>query len=200
MIYNHKNGLSLRKLDRHELDDLKSWKGDSWTTQHRSSPLNDRDQDRFFARTSDSNVERWLTAWGEPGMVGILNVSDIDWTSRCADVGMMANPDCRGLPISKGLPEAVTDFGFEVLNLRRLQAEVMDNNPAALKFDIALGYRIEGRRRQSVYKSGHYHDSLLIAMLREEWEQSERVKGYGGTCNRDYRRRKPIDRLIARIT
>jgi RimJ/RimL family protein N-acetyltransferase len=132
-------------------------------------------------------------------IVGLVSIIDIDWISRIASVGMMASKIYRGTLWTKRLPEAITDFGFEVLNLRRLEAEVLDNNPAALSFDLNLGYQIEGRKRQAVYKSGNYHDSFLIAMLRDQWKNSDRLLSYGGICNVNYKKRKNIDRVLSRI-
>ena len=104
--------------------------------------------------------------------------------------------------MAKRTPEASRvghGFAFEFLNLRRLQAEVLDNNPAAMKFDLSLGYKVEGRRRQAVYKGGSHHDSFMIALLRDDWENSDRVKSYDGICNKDYKRRKPIEKLLAKL-
>ena len=32
------------------------------------------------------------------------------------------------------------------------------------------GYKIEGMMRQSVYKNGHYHNQVIMSLLREDYE------------------------------
>ena len=69
----------------------------------------------------------------------------------------------------------------------RVSAEVLECNAVAQHIHINyLGFKIEGRRRKAVYKSGRYYDSILLGLLREEWEQQERIKNYGGSCNTNF--------------
>lgn len=204
MIYDHKSGLMLRKLDKEHLDSVLHAKFDSWTTQHRTSVLNIQDQQKWFESIGPNDYHLIAYSYedqtrGEWSVeVGLVSVTGIDWISRTARVGMMAMGDQRGTARTKHLPAVATDFAFEVLNLRRLEAEVLDNNPAALKFDLDVGYQVEGRKKQAVCKNGFYHDSLMIAMLRSDWEVSPRVQAYGGICNENYKRRGPIERVLDR--
>jgi hypothetical protein len=93
------------------------------------------------------------------------------------------NPIARTMKISGGMFEqarihsttkrcctAQIDFAFEFFNLHRLEAEVLELNVVAQIYEIDyLGFMIEGRRRQAVYKLGQYYDSLYLGLLREEW-------------------------------
>jgi RimJ/RimL family protein N-acetyltransferase len=76
--------------------------------------------------------------------------------------------------VTKRCCTAQIDFAFEYFNLHRLEAEVLELNVVAQVYEIDyLGFKIEGRRRQAVYKLGSYYDSLVIGMLREEWGRDE---------------------------
>lgn len=196
MTYHHKNGLSLSKLTNKDLSDAMAAKNYAWPTMHSSPFIGPEDQGKWFDGLGDAEYHAAARRGG--AVVGYLSLTRVDWVSRSASVTMMARPEEKGRGWTRKLPEALTDFGFEYLNLRRLEAEVLDNNPAALHYDLGVGYSVEGRKRQAVYKCGRYHDSILIALLRDEWERSDRVRGYGGVCNTQYRERGPIDRVIAR--
>jgi hypothetical protein len=98
---------------------------------------------------------------------------------------------CRKqIELVKALFAGGTDFAFEVLNASRLGAEVLETHSAAHKIEMGyLGFQVEGRRRKAVYKAGVYYDSVQIGLLREEWENTERVialKGDNLCCNDNF--------------
>ena len=70
--------------------------------------------------------------------------------------------------------------------MHRIDAEVLVNNIASQKVADFAGYIKEGLRRQVSWKCGKYIDSIVYGLLREDWEQLERVKNYGDICNLSY--------------
>ena len=95
-MYQHKNGLTLRKMGYDDLVVLSEMKADSWTTQHQSVLLNSQDQQQFLSKMNESNRDFYLIALNSDVIIGIVNVCNIDWISRMPDVGMMATKRCRG--------------------------------------------------------------------------------------------------------
>jgi RimJ/RimL family protein N-acetyltransferase len=61
-------------------------------------------------------------------------------------------------------------FGFEELSLNRLYAYHMARNPASGKVLKKNGFVQEGLLRQRVRKWGVFEDVVLLAILREDWE------------------------------
>jgi RimJ/RimL family protein N-acetyltransferase len=59
--------------------------------------------------------------------------------------------------------------GFETLNLNRIWLHVYANNPAGVRAYEKAGFRREGVLRQSCYQGGRYWDTIVMAVLREEW-------------------------------
>lgn len=207
-MYHHKNGLCFRKAERYDLEELLEFKSTAWATNHGTAFLNMEDQERWFDSLDDRNMV--FICMRDKNSVGLLILSHIDPLARMASIGGGIFAKYRGLsPESDGTGTSLTkkvwcagvDFSFEMLNLRRLDAEVVEYNLAVVRFDLALGFRHEGTRRKSVYKCGKYYDSHLFGLLREEWEQTDRVRQMGGICNTDFRHRNPrvsskvLDRL-----
>jgi RimJ/RimL family protein N-acetyltransferase len=56
------------------------------------------------------------------------------------------------------------------MNLNRIQLDVMDYNPRAQATYRKCGFVDEGRLRQAWFKEGAYHDSIRMAILRQEFE------------------------------
>lgn len=200
-MYRHKNGLNLHRIGVGFSWEMAQAKNSGWATQHRSILVSPEMQKEYQNKMllSDHDYHLMVEVDDSKQEIGIVNVSNIDFINRSASVGMMALEFTKGQAECALMPEIVTDFAFEFLNLHRLEAEVLENNPAAMKFDLKLGYQIEGVKRKAVFKCNKYHDSYMIAMLREDWEKSDRVRNYNGICNLNYKERKPIQRVIDRI-
>jgi RimJ/RimL family protein N-acetyltransferase len=60
-------------------------------------------------------------------------------------------------------------FGFETLNLHRVELEVFAFNPRALRCYEKAGFKKEGTRRQVHFYEGRYHDAFYMGILQEEF-------------------------------
>lgn len=65
---------------------------------------------------------------------------------------------------------AALRYGFETLNLNRIHAGYMENNPASGRVMEKIGMRYEGRLRKHLCKWGEFYDLLLYGILRSEYE------------------------------
>jgi ribosomal-protein-alanine N-acetyltransferase len=64
----------------------------------------------------------------------------------------------------------VLEYGFENLDLHRIQALVADNNIPSLKLLERFGFQKEGRLREDYLVNGIYEDSECYSLLKREWE------------------------------
>ena len=62
---------------------------------------------------------------------------------------------------------------FENLNLNRVSLVVFESNPRAIHVYKKVGFIEEGRMREFHFSGGEYCDTLIMSMLRREWESSE---------------------------
>lgn len=70
------------------------------------------------------------------------------------------------------------DYGFEILNLHRIELEVFSFNKRAKKSYEKLGFKQEGVIRDKLFYDGEFHDSIIMGVLKEEfnkYEQSSEV-------------------------
>ena len=61
-------------------------------------------------------------------------------------------------------------WGFREQNLNRIFLRVFEDNPAAIRCYEKVGFRLEGRLRQDRYQDGRYLDTLVMGLLRDEFE------------------------------
>lgn len=63
----------------------------------------------------------------------------------------------------------LTDFGFRELGLHRISAAIGPDNGGSIVVAERLGMKYEGRIRDHVFTNGAWRDSLLYAVLVDEW-------------------------------
>jgi ribosomal-protein-alanine N-acetyltransferase len=64
----------------------------------------------------------------------------------------------------------VLKYGFETLNLHRIEAKVADWNIPSIKLLLRSGFTKEGTLTQDYFHEGAYHDSDCYVLLRHEWD------------------------------
>ena len=187
-MYSHKNGVTFRKADSADLPFLQEMKGENWWGTRSVAIINDYDQRKWF----DNLPGNCLVLIGQISVrgeiisqqyVGYCIISEIDWIARIASISGAVHERMRSPEKSRQAFEAGLDFAFEMLNMHRLDAEVAEYHYPASKIEIdALGFKVEGLKKQSIYKCGRYYNSLMLGMLRSDWENHPRVKTMGGSC------------------
>jgi RimJ/RimL family protein N-acetyltransferase len=185
-MYKHKNGITLRKLELDDLDKLQRLKNESWFGTHNISIINKVEQRNWFENIN-SNKNIFLIAVDEDKKqdVGLYKIQNIDWYNRKYDSAHDVFEEYRGNGYSKPILEAGVDFGFEILNINRIDTEVLENNIASLKSALYVGFIQEGIKRKSIHKCNEYLDSIFLGILREDWIQLRKEK-YNGICNNSY--------------
>lgn len=185
-MYIHKNGLTLVKISKLDLPLLRDLKNESWFGTHNIHFVNDTDQERWFNNLGSDKLVLIALDTKTQEKVGLFKIDNIDWINRKCSEGHDTFKNQRGKGYGKLILEAGIDFVFEVLNMNRVEAEVLENNIASQKCCSYIEYPIEGLRKQAIHKCGEYLDSIIYGFLRSDWQQTSRVKSYKGICNLSY--------------
>lgn len=107
--------------------------------------------------------------------LGHVGFYQIDYRIRSAEYAIMIGDRARwGSGIGKICTRFAIDYGFRELNLNRIHLSVLSSNERAIRVYQAIGFREEGRLRQAQYKGGQYLDVILMALLREEYDETRR--------------------------
>jgi RimJ/RimL family protein N-acetyltransferase len=73
----------------------------------------------------------------------------------------------------------VLEWGFLAAGLRRVGVSCFSFNEGARRLYERLGFVIEGREREAVWKNGGWHDSIAMGMLEGEWRGKYLIDGRG---------------------
>ena len=114
----------------------------------------------------------WAVVERESGrMIGTCGFTRFDFPHNSGELGYVLNPDYHGKGYATEAAERVMRFGFEVLELHRLEAKFMRGNEASLRVMEKLGMTFEGYRRDAMLVKGSYRTIGVCAILRSEWRQ-----------------------------
>ncbi len=92
---------------------------------------------------------------------------------RQADIGNEIDPNYWGLGYATEAAQAILNFGFQELQLHRIWAQVLAENSASQRVLEKLGMHLEGRLHEDEYFKGQRWDTLIYAILYDEWKSKK---------------------------
>ncbi len=170
----------LKPPERKYIDDFLKWMNDEEITQYLKifRPLTrDMEEEWFESLKSRENFFLFsifiFNQSGEDRIIGNCSI-DVDWKNRVGTCGIVIGErDCLGKGYGTEAMKILIDYGFNALNLNRIQLETYEFNIRAYKSYKKAGFIEEGRRRQAIYIKGRYHDAFMLGILRHEWNSEE---------------------------
>lgn len=64
---------------------------------------------------------------------------------------------------------AMLGYGFEKMELNRIQAIIDSENTRSIRLVQRLGFKKEGVLRQNSYFNGQFRDDVIFSLLKKEW-------------------------------
>ena len=104
------------------------------------------------------------------GNCGLRRKRDNDWE---ADIGFELAPQHWGRGYATEAARAMVTFGFQEVALYRISSWCIADNAASARVLERLGFGQEGRLRRNERFKGRWWDTLLYALLRDEWEAQD---------------------------
>ncbi|WP_102399772.1 GNAT family N-acetyltransferase [Haloimpatiens massiliensis] len=112
--------------------------------------------------------------------IGVTGFENIQWNNGVAVIYIgIGDDEYRGKGIGKEALALTMNFGFQELNLHRIQLNVLSYNKPAINLYEKLGFKREGTYREFVHRDGKRDDMYLYGILRYEWEA---VKSDNNSC------------------
>lgn len=174
----------LRAIEREDIPTFVRWFNDPEVRQylHMYEPMSRAKEERWFESRLDARDDFLLAiearvgdAWIHIGNVGLHRV---DWKNRSAVLGIALGEKAYwGQGYGTDAVRTMLQFAFGELNLHRVELEVHEFNPRAIRCYEKAGFRHEGTRRQALFHEGRYWDVHRMGILQTEFGQCTRVRG-----------------------
>lgn len=102
--------------------------------------------------------------------IGYVALHHIDARNLSAHVAYELDVEHRGKGLMTEALRFAVAHAFEKLSLHRLEAHVDPANDRSLRLAERVGFVREALLRQNVVEDGIFHDTVLLALLSDEWE------------------------------
>jgi RimJ/RimL family protein N-acetyltransferase len=167
----------LGPIKREYIDSFLKWFNDLEITQYLVAyrPMTRMDEEEWMEnlKNRENDILFGITILTEDGteiLIGNCGIHRIDWKNRVAEIGIaIGEKEYQNRGYGTEALELLVDYGFNTVNLNRLELYTYSYNIRALKSYKKVGFIEEGRRRQFIWSKGKYHDAILMGILAEDW-------------------------------
>jgi GNAT superfamily N-acetyltransferase len=103
------------------------------------------------------------------GFINLHGVSDDTRHHRTLDIGILISAEYQGKGYGSEAVRWILNWGFQVVGLHRVGLQSGSFNTGAIRLWKRLGFREDGRDRESLWLNGSWHDEVRFSMLETEW-------------------------------
>lgn len=163
----------LRAIEREDIPTFVRWLNDQEVRRYLEMylPISRAEEEEWFEHHLRDNSTRVLAIETKEGVqIGNISIDELDWKNRSARLGIViGEKEHWGRGYGTDAVISLLEFIFNEMNLHRIYLSVFDFNERAIRCYEKCGFRREGEARESLFRDGEYHTSLLMAVLREDF-------------------------------
>lgn len=172
--------LFLRWVSEDDIDALYEVFSDPRVVRYWSSgPLPNREASAAMQREiADGNLKDSTWKWGialrdTNTLIGTVTLFNLSLSNGRAEIGYAMGSAHWGKGYMNEALTALILHAFDVLDLRRLEADVDPRNTASIRTLERLGFQREGFLRERWHVCGELQDAFFYGLLRREWDQNK---------------------------
>jgi len=164
--------VKLRAIEEKDLAQLMSWRNQPNLRKffRETNEINSVNQIKWFNSISakDSINKMFAIVKSDSDeLIGACGLCYIDWVNRSADFSIYIGYKDLYIDEKYAIDAAqlMKDYGFNVLNLHRMWAEIYSIDEAKKVFFNNLNFKFDGKFRQTYWYNNQWHDSLFYSLL-----------------------------------
>ena len=175
----------LRPVRRTDIEYFLKWFNDPEVTQYLGMylPMTEMGEEKFIEDLGSAmaGTRAMLVIEAVEGTdkkpIGSIGLSNIHPKDHHAIFGIaIGEKDYWSKGYGTEAARLIIRYGFEQLNLRRINSFAISFNERSLRLHLRVGFKEEGRQRESCYRNGAYHDHVVFGLLRKEWQAMNEPK------------------------
>ena len=164
--------LVLRQIRLQDANELFLMRSDEQVMQYLDRPRMQRVEEagafleRVISDVANNNAIIWAIAMkGDSTMIGNISFWQIEKAHYRAEVGYMMHAAYHRLGIMNEALAKVLEYGFSVMNLHSVQANVNPANAASIKLLERNGFVREAYFKENYFYDGNFLDSAIYSLL-----------------------------------
>ena len=164
--------LKLRAIEKSDLPTIQIWRNDErlrrYFREYRDFSMIQLES--WYNSIITDNKFEFFVIETDNNPIGITGITYIDWVNRHADVHFYIGKDFQWIDnvYSEEAFNLILDYGFNMLNLNKLWAEIYEIDNKKLSFFKNNGFYIDANLREHYYYKGQYYTSHILSKLKNE--------------------------------
>lgn len=167
----------IKPLQKKHLEKLRVLRNDPDTNYFLTSivPINEDMQEEWFKKISLDNSKMYLAIENKSNVfLGVVRCDEWDKINQSIRVGVDIMPEFRRQGYATEAFKILLRFLFNELGLNRIWLLVLDYNKRALTLYKKLGFRIEGKQREAIFRNNKFNDYIMMSILKKEYEKRKK--------------------------
>ena len=142
-----------------------------------SGPLENREAAAAMQREiaqqnlSDAQMKWGLALRDTNKLIGTVTLFNLSRSNGRAEIGYAMGSAYWGKGYMNEALKAVIVHAFDVMDFRRLEADVDPRNAASIRTLERLGFQREGFLRERWHVGGELQDAFFYGLLKREWQR-----------------------------
>lgn len=133
--------------------------------------------DRYISSYGKKDYYRWAVIDKKTGeCIGQIAFFQLDSKNHFAEIEYCIGSEFQGRGLATEATEAVISYGFERINLHKVQICTRTSNVPSQRVIEKCGFTYEGTLRDYFYIEGTYEGRLYFSLLRNEYEKIQSGK------------------------
>jgi [ribosomal protein S5]-alanine N-acetyltransferase len=126
--------------------------------------------DRYREEVEQGEEITWAIVLKETNkLIGTCCLGDFDEYARRSEIGYSIIQSQWGKGYATEAVEVVIDFGFNNMNLNRIEATITPGNSGSVRVLKKLNFNQEGIVRERDFIKGKLEDGIIMALLKKEY-------------------------------
>jgi RimJ/RimL family protein N-acetyltransferase len=165
--------IRLREIVPADAPDVFAFRRDPEEQRYNDPPLAHPDEadaliERLAREYREQGAVRWGLALDDDVVVGLFGFNSWDTTNRRASIGYDLKRSLWGRGLATEAMRSILGFGFEEMELNRIEAHTDAANVRSIRMLRRLGFWREGTFHDHFLEDGQFHDVALFALLRRD--------------------------------
>lgn len=106
--------------------------------------------------------------WYKGELAGVIGLHGINWANKATSIGYWLGEGFRGKGLMTAACQAVIDYGFTELGLKRIEIRVATENYKSQAIPERLGFQKEGCTRSAEFLYDRYVDHYVYGLIKED--------------------------------